>query len=377
MKPVYITDHHVISPLGYGSKVNFDALLENRTGIASHKMKNGTVFQAALIDKKEVQKRFNEFKDASSYTLLEQMMILSIRSLLDKSDFAITDRTGLIISTTKGNIDVLEPESPFYNTPKRAYLAELGKQIRDYFNFSGEAVVLSNACVSGVMALSVASRLIRSGRFDDMVVVSGDLVTEFVLSGFFSFNAISNQACKPYSKNRSGITLGEAVSSAIVTALPEKNAFQILGSGSKNDANHISGPSRTGEGLYLSVKSALEESKLSPSDIDYICAHGTATMYNDEMEAIAFNRLGMQQIPLNSLKAYYGHTLGSSGLLETLMGMEAVSNNMLVASLGFDELGVSEPLKIIEKNVKNQLNIFLKTASGFGGTNTALILKQL
>ena len=102
-----------------------------------------------------------------------------------------------------------------------------------------------------------------------------------------------------------------------------------MGDATCNDANHISGPSRTGEGLYRSVKAALKEANIGAAQIDYISAHGTATPFNDEMEAIAFSRLGMEEVPLNSLKGYFGHTLGASGLLETIVGMHFMMKNIL------------------------------------------------
>ena len=300
-------------------------------------------------------------------------MLLSIASVLKESNHKITERTGLIIATTKGNVDVLSPKSEFYNDSKRSYLPELGKQIQEFFGFKNEAVVLSNACVSGILAIAVAQRFVSDGMYDEIIVVGGDLVSEFILSGFTSFQAISDQPCQPFSKNRTGITIGEAVASALVTSYKRENAIQILGAGSCNDANHISGPSRTGEGLFLSVQSALKEAEINYNDIDYISAHGTATNYNDEMEAVAFGRLNMLQTPINSLKGYYGHTLGASGLLETIIGIESLKNNTLIASKGFDELGVSENINVIKKTASKKLNTFLKTASGFGGCNTAVI----
>jgi len=154
-------------------------------------------------------------------------------------------------------------------------------------------------------------------------------------------------------------------------------SVEILGGASCNDANHISGPSRSGEGLFRSVTLALKEAYLYPKDIDYISAHGTATMYNDEMEAIAFNRAGLGDTPLNSLKGYFGHTLGASGLLETVIGMHSLNQNTLFASKGFQELGVSEPLNIIEKTTSKKIDTFLKTASGFGGSNTAAVFRKV
>ncbi len=380
MKKTYITNHHIISALGFDSKSNFDNLLDNNSGIKKHQRADGKEFYSSIIDKEKVNIEFSKIGEKEKFTTLEKMMLLSVNQLLKDSKHKITEKTGLLISTTKGNIDTLAPTSPFYSDKKRAYLSELGNQIQTFFDFKNEAIVLSNACVSGVLAISVAKHLIQTELYDNVVIVSGDLVSEFIISGFESFQAISDKPCKPYSKNRTGITIGEAIASVLVTNNLTKNAknvVEVIGNASCNDANHISGPSRTGEGLYLSVKSALKEANINAREIDYISAHGTATNYNDEMEAIAFNRLEMETIPLNSLKGFYGHTLGASGLLETIIGIETLHQNKLIANIGFDELGVSKPLNIIQKNTNKKLQIFLKTASGFGGSNTAVILKKI
>jgi 3-oxoacyl-[acyl-carrier-protein] synthase-1 len=213
--------------------------------------------------------------------------------------------------------------------------------------------------------------------YDDAFVVAGDIVSEFVLSGFNSFQAMSNEPCRPYSKNRTGVSLGEATAAVLVTSNKENAKVVILGDGSINDANHISGPSRTGEGLVRSIESAMKEANIDSDSINYISAHGTATPFNDEMEAIAFSRMGLESTPVNSLKGYYGHTLGASGLLETVIGIQSLLDNRLFASLGFDEMGVSKPINIIEKTENKELNCFLKTASGFGGCNTAVIFEKI
>lgn len=377
MRETYITYHNIISSLGFDSASNFENLKAQKSGIEKHQRENGESFYSSIVDKKEVDTTFSKIGEVNDYTMLEKMMLLSVQDVLSASKIKITKKTGLIVATTKGNIDTLSPKSKFYSDKKRVYLSELGKQIQEFFNFKNEAIVLSNACVSGVLAIAIADRLIKSNLYDAIIIVSGDLVSEFILSGFTSFQAISDAPCKPFSNNRTGITIGEAVASALVTSTKNENAIQILGTASCNDANHISGPSRTGEGLYLCVKSALKEANISETEIDYISAHGTATNYNDEMESVAFGRLNMLGIPLNSLKGYYGHTLGASGLLEVIIGMESLRQNTLIASEGFDELGVSEPINIIKKTTEKELNIFLKTASGFGGCNSAVILKKV
>lgn len=379
MTKTFLSYNNIFSSLGFDSQTVVENISNGVSGL--QRFDDASLlpepFCASMISSEKVKTEFNKIGDSSKFTKLEQMMILSLKKVIDASRISLNERVGLIISTTKGNIDVLEKESNF--PEGRVYLSELGKTIQNFLGFKNEAIVISNACVSGVLAISAAKRFISEEKYDHVFITSGDLVTKFILSGFNSFQALSAEPCKPYDKNRIGINLGEVAASILVTS-EEKNlskeAVEILGDATCNDANHISGPSRTGEGLFRSVKAAMKESNINVSQIDYISAHGTATSFNDEMEAIAFNRLGLQNTPLNSLKGYFGHTLGASGLLETIVGMHSMKQSILFSSKGFTELGVSEKINIIASNTPKTLNIFLKTASGFGGCNTAVILKS-
>lgn len=376
---VFLSHNNILSHLGADSLSVFENILQGKTGLDVIESKEllPEKFCASLLSEEKINKAFSDFSNPSEYTKLEKMMILSLKQVIEGSGIELNKDVGFIISTTKGNIDVLDSNAEF--SKERAYLHNLGNVIQEYFNFKNEAIVLSNACVSGILAISVAKRLILQKKFKYVFIVGGDLVTQFILSGFNSFQALSGEACKPYDKNRIGINLGEVAAAVLVTPSKEnlaEEAVEILGDATQNDANHISGPSRTGEGLYRSVKRALKESKIQPKEIDYISAHGTATVFNDEMEAIAFNRLGMEEIPLNSLKGYFGHTLGASGLIETIIGMHALNRNILIESKGYTEHGVSKPLNVIRKNSHTQLTTFLKTASGFGGCNTAVVFRK-
>lgn len=378
MKSVFASYNNIISSLGFTTEENSNAVLKEQSGIKKYKgIVSSEDFYASFVDKKELNNRFSELADIKDYTILEKMMILSLQDVLHQANVSINDRTGLIISTTKGNIDCLDVDSSF--SSKRAYLHAISTILKNFFGFKNEPIIVSNACVSGLLSVAIAKRFIQNNVYDEVFVVSGDLVSKFTLSGFNSFQAISEFPCKPFSKNRTGISIGEASASMLITANKKyvsKDAVEIIGDGSCNDANHISGPSRTGEGLVKSMESAFLEANITSAEIDYISAHGTATNYNDEMEAIAFDRMQLNNVPTNSLKGYYGHTLGASGLLETIIGMQSAYNNMLYTSLGFDELGVSKKMNIIDKPVSKEINLFLKTASGFGGCNTAVIFKK-
>lgn len=385
-KEVYITDYNCVTPLGFTADANWKALLEGKSGVALHKIiDNQDAFYASMIDSDKLNEEFNRFFDSAqndmlNFTRLEKMLLLSLRPLVEKH--TLSEDTAFILSTTKGNISLLKNQPEL---PEGVYLSKLAQKIADFFGFTTKPIVVSNACVSGVMAIAVAKNMIQAGKYKDAFVIAGDELSEFVISGFNSFQAIGSGPCKPYDKNRDGINIGEAAAAVYVTSCHsdegrisqnEKLRFKILGDSAVNDANHISGPSRTGDGLYASIRNAMTEANASSKQIDFISAHGTATLYNDEMEAIAFNRMELQNVPLNSMKGYYGHCLGASGLLESIISMESALHGTLLPSKNFEETGVTQPLNIIRENQSAAVRYILKTASGFGGCNAAVVLEK-
>ncbi|PZX91984.1 beta-ketoacyl synthase [Flavobacterium aquariorum] len=374
IKEVYITETNCITPIGFDVASNIKNIGEEVSGIQLHDkpMLFSVPFYASIINDVDLDLAFAKVTSATNYSRLEKMMILALEPIIKKSKVILNERTAFILSTTKGNVTALENHNI-----EPAYLDQLAKIIANFFEFKTEPIVISNACVSGILAVSVAKRLIQAEMYDNIFIVAGDEVSKFVLSGFNSFQAMSDLPCKPYSINRTGVTLGEAAAAVLVSSNKENAKIKVRGDGSINDANHISGPSRTGEGLYRSIQSALAEARIKSNQIDYISAHGTATPFNDEMEAIALNRLGLENVPMNSLKGFYGHTLGASGLLETVIGIQSALENKLFVSLGFDTIGVSQPINVIEKNENRNIHYFLKTASGFGGCNTAVVFEKV
>ncbi|MCD0454690.1 beta-ketoacyl synthase [Chryseobacterium sp. LC2016-27] len=374
-KEIHITDYNCVTPLGFDVESNWKALLEGKSGVALHQVSdNLEAFFVSKIDSEKLEEEFKKFFDNQDFTRLEKMFLLSLKPLVEKHP--ISDETAFILSTTKGNISLLKNKT---DLPEGVYLSKLAQKLADFFGFKTKPIVVSNACVSGVMAISVAKNMIQAGKYKDAFVIAGDEISEFVISGFNSFQAIGSEPCKPYDKNRNGINLGEATAAMYITSTPsetEKLRFKVLGDSAINDANHISGPSRTGDGLFASIQNAMKEAKVSAEQIDFISAHGTATIYNDEMEAIAFNRMELQNVPLNSMKAYYGHCLGASGLLESIISMESSLHNTLIPSKNFEEMGVSQDLNIIKENQPSEIKYILKTASGFGGCNAAIVLEK-
>jgi 3-oxoacyl-[acyl-carrier-protein] synthase-1 len=253
--------------------------------------------------------------------------------------------------------------------------------IAAHFQNPNKPLVISNACISGVLALIVAQRLLEQNTYDTVITCGVDILTPFVVSGFQSFKAVSNEIAKPYDIARDGISLGEGAGTIILTnniSLITHNSqlITLKGGASTNDANHISGPSRTGDGLFLAINKTLKEANIKPNEVDYISGHGTATPYNDEMEAMAITDAQLQNVPMNSLKSFFGHTLGAAGIIESVIVLQSMRENTLIGTYNFKNLGVSKPITIISKTSSATINTCLKTSAGFGGCNAAVLFQK-
>jgi 3-oxoacyl-[acyl-carrier-protein] synthase I len=376
MKEVFVVADNIISPVGKTSAENFMRLKNGMSGIQQH---NNNIADHPVYASLFNNETFPLTEHANTYTKFERLVIASIEDALSLTGINVKDnKTILILSSTKGNISLLETEDFNDDLKERISLPHSAKIISDHFKLVNKPLIVSHACISGVLALTTALRLLRSGLYENAIVTGADLITKFVFSGFESFQAVSNEPCKPFDADRKGITLGEAAGTMIlsVNKTYSKTGIKLSGGSVNNDANHISGPSRTGQELYHAISMALAEANISATGIDFISAHGTATMYNDEMEAKAFDLAGMNETPINSLKSYYGHTLGAAGIIESVMSVHSLNENIILPTLGFSKHGVSKNLHICSNLEKGTYTSFLKTASGFGGCNAAVVFRK-
>lgn len=372
MKEVFVVADNVVSPVGKTAAENFEQLKKGVSGIQQYNHLSEQTAYAALFKK-------DAFTNNNTYTKFEQLLIESVKDALAQTNFDFTNnKTIFILSSTKGNISLLETETYNEELKEKISLSHSAKVVADHFKFSNKPLIVSHACISGVLALTTALRLLSSGLYENAIVTGADIITKFVFSGFASFQAISNEPCKPFDAERKGVTLGEAAGTIILSTNKSyfKTGIQLCGGSVSIDANHISGPSRTGQELYNAIKQSLERANIDASDIDFISAHGTATPYNDEMEAKAFDLAGMNSTPINSLKGYYGHTLGAAGIIETVMSLHSLEENIILPTKGFLNPGVSKNLHICSTLEKGNYKSFLKTASGFGGCNAAVVFKK-
>ncbi len=370
---VFVVADNVLSPLGKTTAENFSKLKQNISGVKQQQDKaiSPQPFYASLFDKGAAFIDIDQHK----YTKFEQLLIASISDALQNGDVNAKDKkTVLIISSTKGNISLLETEKNNHDLQKRIALSTSSKLVAEYFGFVNQPIIISNACISGVLGIITGMRLLRSEQYETAVIAGADVISSFILSGFQSFQALSPQGCKPFDQSHDGLNLGEGAGT-IILSTNKKYAenIKVKGGSVSNDANHISGPSRTGAELAYAIKQSLQDAALSPGDIDFISAHGTATVYNDEMEAKAIGLCGLQSVPLNSLKGYYGHTLGAAGLIESIISVQSLKAGLVLPTMGFKEIAANCPVNVTASLMPVKANHFLKTASGFGGCNAAVV----
>lgn len=354
----YIIADNIISPLGETSEENYLSVKAGRSGIRAYEPGTCNIpegFYASLL-----------FEDFETLALRSAQKAIANARLELKGK-----RTAFILSSTKGNIE------------ENISLADSAQRIATQLGIDSKPIVVCNACISGLSALILGNRLIDSGLYDAAIVCGCDTPRQFILSGFQSLKALSPEPCRPFDMERMGLNLGEAAATLILSKNPIQGNSWRMGDGFiRNDAFHISTPSKTADGLYLSLQRTLEsftkEISSTCKQIDlkahlaFINAHGTATLFNDQMESVAIGRAGLSDLPANAYKSFWGHTMGAAGILETIISMKAIDDDTILGTRGFSELGVSGKMNICAENRPTDKKGFIKMLSGFGGCNATI-----
>ena len=354
----YIIADNIISPLGETSEENYLSVKAGRSGIRAYEPGTCNIpegFYASLL--------FENF---------ETLALKSAQKAIANAQLELKGkRTAFILSSTKGNIE------------ENISLADSAQRIASQLEIDSQPIVVCNACISGLSALILGNRLIDSGLYDAAIVCGCDTPRQFILSGFQSLKALSPEPCRPFDMERMGLNLGEAAATLILSKNPILGNSWRMGDGFiRNDAFHISTPSKTADGLYLSLQRTLEsftkEISSTCKQIDlkehlaFINAHGTATLFNDQMESVAIGRAGLSDLPANAYKSFWGHTMGAAGILETIICMKAIDDDTILGTRGFSELGVSGKMNICAENRPTDKKGFIKMLSGFGGCNATI-----
>lgn len=358
---VTILSDHIITPLADNVEGTLQAIRDGRSAITRHTDVHGQSLMqpimASLLDLTSYQQ--------DGHTTFENLCIACARPAIQRSGIdATSSRCVFVLSTTKGDIW----------TPT----ATTARHIAQAFGNPTTPIVVNMACTSGVSAMLIASRMIEAGIYDHAVVIGCDIQIELVVSGFQCVHAVSDDECKPFDKNRQGLNIGEAAATMILTLSDERltcneNRWCIMGGSVHNDANHISGPSRTGEGALRCLQDCL--ALVDKDTLACVSVHGTATDYNDEMESIALHRAELDDTPISALKGYFGHTMGAAGVLETIITMHAIEQGWIPACRGYEQQGTTYAVAVSQQERATDKKSFVKMLSGFGGVNSAIVVE--
>lgn len=373
---IYKIADNILSPLGETTLQNYQAVKSGRSALARHDHRWALPESVtASLFTEEQEGRFM----VSGLSRFESMVVTSVRQALSQTALDVSQpNVVLILSTTKADVELLEQVSPLQGTLGEVTSlspADSALRIARELGITTQPIVVCNACISGLSALILASRLLEDGQYDYAVVCGADSQSRFIVSGFQSLKALSTEPCRPFDMERIGLNLGEAAATMLLSVNSKPSTVNwAIGPGAvRNDACHISNPAKNGEGSYRALTAVMGDRPAD--DLAFVNAHGTATIFNDQMESVAIERAGLSTVPVNGYKGYYGHTMGAAGVLETILSMAAVDDHTVLGTQGFEELGVSGKIHLSADSQPTSKTAFVKMLSGFGGCNAAVLLE--
>ena len=366
---IRILSTNITSPLGLTTEENYAAVKRGETGL---KVMNGCLgvpgdFCVGIFP--EAQRAALQ---VDGFSWFESLILHSVKDALARSAAdPSSPRTILVLGTSTAGVaelgDVPEKDGN-YLAPGLA-----AKKVAEHLGFVNTPVTISNACISGATAQMLAARLMDSGYYDTAVVCGVDVLSSFVLAGFESFKALSPTGCRPFDIERLGLNIGECAATVVLTKEPDADAdaWYIIDGCLNNDAYHVSAPIPSGDGVCRTAKKILTPERKAA--LACVTAHGTATMFNDQMESKAIEGAGLGDLLTTALKPHYGHTFGASGVVEAIITMCSLDEGLILPVLGFEEIGVSGKMKVCSQLTHTDKRAFIKLQSGFGSCNGAMI----
>lgn len=372
MKPVIVMAE-MVTPYGRGTEACWQGLLAGKSAIS-----RVTRFKTAAFHS-DYAGIVSGLRYHDGPSLVMQMLQTLFEGVV------IPEDAQLLLATTKGEIDLLE-QSMFEQRGDAAdaIVTRLLRKVADLTKARGAGLVLSAACTSSAAAAAQAAAMIRNGHADCVLVVACDSITEFIFSGFSSLMALDREPARPFDKNRAGLNVGEAAACALLMSeeRAERENRPVLGTlsgwGLSDDANHMTGPSRESEGLILAISKALASARIGSAEVGFISAHGTGTVYNDQMEMRAFRAVFQNsKRPVYSIKGGIGHTMGAAGLVEMIVALRALKERIVPPTVNLIEPDDDARGWVSGRQQALQAGAMaLVTNAGFSGVNTALVVSQ-
>ena len=387
---ISVTGLGIVSAIGMDLEANHSALLNLTSGISTIELLKGLEQdflggEIKLTNQQLAEIAFGEKQNK----LLPRSLLLSLiaaKQAWGKNTTNPKIKTAIIGATTIGGMDFTEE---YFKTKQSIHSLEhhpcgiITDYLADYFHLEGCKTTISTACSSAANAIILGSRMIKHGLADRVLVGGGDALTKFTINGFNSLRIYDTDFCKPFDDNRNGLNLGEAAAYIVLendnslSITKNQKIATVLGWGNANDAYHQTASSPNGEGAQKAMQLALVEAKLSPSKIDYVNAHGTATSNNDLSEGRAIESIFGESQLFSSTKGYTGHTLAAAGIVEFIYSILSIETNTLFPLLNYNEKMSELKIRpISELKTDVVIKRVLSNSFGFGGNNTTLIIGE-
>lgn len=398
MGKVYVTGMGIVSALGIGVEQNHKALRNGESGIRPAKYLDSNYItqkpfaEVALSD--QHLKDLLEIPSNKTLSRTDMLAILAFTEAIKNAGLSTKEisntQTSFITASTVGGMchttefyndatNINENSSPYidhYSTQAHS------KTIATKFEIKGIISTFNTACSSSANAIMFGARLIKSGRANRVIVGGVDSLGKFTVNGFNSLGILSNQPCKPFDKNRDGLTLGEGAAYLVLESEEvSKNKFKLAelsGYGNANDAFHASAISENAVGPTEAMKIALKTANLNPEAISYINAHGTGTQNNDYSELKAFQNVFRKFPPFSSTKSYTGHTLGAAGAIEAVFSIFSLLKNEMYPSKNANK-AIEEFNILPNTTLKTGIDLkhVMSNSFGFAGNCSSLIFSKI
>ncbi|MGZ5179234.1 MAG: beta-ketoacyl-[acyl-carrier-protein] synthase family protein [Ramlibacter sp.] len=395
MEPLNLRSFTMTSAVGTGLAPTLDALRHKRSGLARRAWEtvdlDTCIGEVADLDAVEIRPDLRAF-DCRNNRLAQSALVQ------DGFEDAVREsaaqwgpsRVGVFLGTSTSGILSSEvayrhrdpltgalPASLDYRHTHNSF--SVADFVRRYFGVTGPAFVVSTACSSSGKVFGSAQRMIELGLIDAAVVGGVDSLCLTTLYGFNSLQLISSRPCRPFDRDRDGITIGEAAAFGLLERSTRSTPGSIVlsGIGESSDAHHMSAPHPQGLGATLAMQSALRMAGVGPDAIDYIALHGTSTPSNDAAEAKAVSAVFGAGTPCSSLKGHMGHTLGAAGAANAVICALALRHDIVPAGVGTREVDPELPVNYVLDNIAKPMRHALSNSFGFGGSNCSLVLSKV
>jgi 3-oxoacyl-(acyl-carrier-protein) synthase len=395
MKRVFVTGIGIISSIGNNIEENLIHLKSGKTGIARAKFSDSVYSKShdfgevkCSTESLKTNLGFNEPGLTRTDLLAFKALIEAIETAQLSSDEVSSRDTAFVSASTIGGMcmtDQLYEDANLMSSGSEYIASYSGTahalKIAKKYELSGIVDTLNTACSSSTNTIIEGARLIKSGRVKRAIVGGVDSLGKFTINGFNALQIMSETPCKPFDENRCGLTLGEGAAYLILEAEDcvgnKPTLAEILGYGNSNDAYHSSSLSEEAVGIVEAISNAIKSAGISPQEVDYINAHGTATQNNDVTELKGIQKALGYFPPFNSTKSYTGHTLAAAGVIEAVFSVLSIQHQELYPSLNCETpIAPYNKLPIDKYQPNYKIKNVLSNSFGFGGNCSSIIISQ-